>query len=55
MELEKASPMVVAVMLARRPSIQEKGRDMAIALDPISETCPSITRRISYWLWKILS
>jgi len=46
--------MVVAVMLARRPSIQEKGRDMAIALDPIVETCTSITMRISYWLWEIM-
>jgi hypothetical protein len=37
---KKDSPMVVAVMLARRPSIQEKGRDIAIAPDPILETCP---------------
>lgn len=33
-------------MLARRPSIQENGRDIAIALDPIFETCPSIKLEI---------
>jgi hypothetical protein len=33
-------PIVVAVMDARRPNMQENGRDMAIAPDPIFEICP---------------
>jgi len=33
-------------MLARRPNIQENGRDMAIEPDPILDTCPLITSRI---------
>lgn len=41
LEVEKALPIVVAVTLARRPSIQENGRDMAMAPDPILETCPT--------------
>lgn len=32
-------PMVVDVMDARRPNMQEKGKDIAIALDPIFLTC----------------
>lgn len=33
-------PIVVAVMDASRPNMQENGRDNAIAPDPIFEICP---------------
>lgn len=33
-------PNVVDVMDARRPNMQENGREMAIALEPIFLTCP---------------
>lgn len=42
-------PIVVAVMDARRPKMHEKGRDIAIAPDPILVTCKQVLFKTLFW------
>lgn len=48
-ELQACLPIVVAVMDAKRPNMQEKGRESAIAPDPIFPTCPCDHNRLFLW------